>query len=153
RETARRCVAHQGLVYLHVAITFFIPPRSASLLLSVPTFGAGVVSLQHEGPRSESSNNAHEPTNGRSTHYGGGHLIRVFRDIGHIFSSPYPFIGGSFLSRFAQSQGLVTLRQTFVRRSHARGLMLIPRTIQSTEQRPACLEGSFLAEANPTVAA
>jgi len=28
----------------------------------------------HEGPRSESSNNAHEPTSGRSTHYGSGHL-------------------------------------------------------------------------------
>src|SRR5262249_20617908 len=41
----------------------------------------------HEGPRSESSNNAHEPTSGRSTHYGSGHLIRVFRDIEHIFSS------------------------------------------------------------------
>jgi len=49
----------------------------------------------HEGPRNESSNKAHEPTSGRSTHYGVGHLIRVFRDIGHIFSSPYPFIGGS----------------------------------------------------------
>src|SRR5262245_50326060 len=49
----------------------------------------------HEGPRNESSNKAHEPTSGRSTHYGSGHLIRVFCDIEHIFSSPYPFIGGS----------------------------------------------------------
>ena len=44
--------------------------------------------------------------------------------------------GLALLSRFAQSQGLVTLRQTFVRRSHARGFMLIARTIQSTGQRP-----------------
>ena len=44
-----------------------------------------------EGPRNESSNRAHESTSGRSTHYASGHLIRVCRDIGHIFSSPYPF--------------------------------------------------------------
>src|SRR5215475_10497938 len=48
-----------------------------------------------EGPRNESNNNAHKPTSGRSTHYGSEHLIRVFRDIGHIFSSLRPFIGGS----------------------------------------------------------
>ena len=46
--------------------------------------------LAHEGPRNESNNNAHEPTSVRSTRYGSGHLIRVFRDIGHIFSSLYP---------------------------------------------------------------
>jgi hypothetical protein len=44
-----------------------------------------------EGPRNESSNRARESTSGRSTHYASGHLIRVFRGIGHIFSSPYPF--------------------------------------------------------------
>src|SRR5262245_19810078 len=44
-----------------------------------------------EGPRNESSNRAHGSTSGRSTHYASGHLIRVFRGIGHIFSSPYPF--------------------------------------------------------------
>jgi hypothetical protein len=44
-----------------------------------------------EGPRNASNNKAHEPTSGRSTHYASGHLIRVFRGIGHIFSSPYPF--------------------------------------------------------------
>jgi len=70
----------------------------------------------HEGPRNESNNKAHEPTNGRSTHYGSGHLIRVFRDIVHIFSSLYPPV--LFLSRFAPVPGLVILRQTFARRSH-----------------------------------
>jgi hypothetical protein len=40
----------------------------------------------HEGPRNKSSNNAHEPTNARSTCYGNGYLIRVFRYTGHIFS-------------------------------------------------------------------
>ena len=44
-----------------------------------------------DGPRNESNNRAHEPTSGRSTHYASGHLIRVFRGTGHIFSSPYPF--------------------------------------------------------------
>src|SRR6516165_12703671 len=73
----------------------------------------------HKGPRNESNNKAHEPTSGRSTHYGSGHLIRVFRDIGHIFSSLYPSLAVLFLSRFAPSQGLVALRQTFVRRCHA----------------------------------
>src|SRR5262245_27225138 len=53
------------------------------------------ISPAREEPRSESNNKAHEPTSGRSTHYGSGHLIRVFHDIGHIFSSLYPFIGGS----------------------------------------------------------
>jgi hypothetical protein len=48
-----------------------------------------------KGPRNESNNKAHEPTIVRSTHYGSAYLIRVFHDIGHIFSSPYPFIGGS----------------------------------------------------------
>src|SRR5215510_2980694 len=64
------------------------------------------VAPAHEGPRNEPSNKAHEPTSGRSTHYGSGHLIRVFRDIGHIFSSPYPFIGGSV------SQSLCPVRGT-----------------------------------------
>src|SRR5215813_13380904 len=61
----------------------------------------------HKGPRNESNNKAHEPTSGRSTRYGSGHLIRVFRDIGHIFSSLYPSLAVLFLSRFAPSQGLV----------------------------------------------
>src|SRR5215467_15335019 len=67
----------------------------------------------HEGPRNESNNKPHEPTSGRSTRYGSGHLIRVFRDIGHIFSSLYPSLAVLLLSRLAPSQGLVALRQTF----------------------------------------
>jgi len=67
----------------------------------------------HEGPRNESNNKAHEPTSDRSTHCGSGHLIRVFRDIGHIFSLLYPSLA-AFLSRFAPSSGLVALRQRFV---------------------------------------
>src|SRR5215510_12718968 len=59
----------------------------------------------HEGPRNESNNKAHEPTSGRSTRYGSGHLIRVFRDIGHIFSSLYPSLAVLFLSRFASVSG------------------------------------------------
>src|SRR6516165_9801422 len=72
----------------------------------------------HEGPRSESNNNAHEPTSGRSTHYGSGHLIRVFRDSGHIFSSLYSSLAVPLLSRFAPSRRLVAFRQTFVHRCH-----------------------------------
>jgi len=48
-------------------------------------FGVGVAPA-HEEPRSGSNNSAHEPTSGRSTNYGSGHLIRVFRDIERIFS-------------------------------------------------------------------
>jgi hypothetical protein len=48
-------------------------------------FGVGVAPA-HEEPRSGSNNSAHESTSGRSTPYGSGHLIRVFRDIGRIFS-------------------------------------------------------------------
>jgi hypothetical protein len=69
-----------------------------------------------EGPRNESSNRAHDSTSGRSTHYASGYLIRVFRGIGHIFSSLYPFRWQVlFLSRFGRRPGFVTLRQTFVR--------------------------------------
>ena len=48
-------------------------------------FGVGVAPA-HEEPRSGSNNSAHESTSGHSTNYGSGHLIRVFRDIGRIFS-------------------------------------------------------------------
>src|SRR5262249_18109192 len=61
----------------------------------------------HKGPRNESNNKAHEPTSGRSTRYGSGHLIRVFRDIGHIFSSLYPSLAVLFLSRFAPHTDLL----------------------------------------------
>ena len=36
--------------------------------------------------RNASNKSEHEPTSDRSTNYGNGHLIRVFRDIGRIFS-------------------------------------------------------------------
>src|SRR5215831_4041109 len=61
----------------------------------------------HKGPRNESNNKAHEPTSGRSTRYGSGHLIRVFHDIGHIFSSLYPSLAVLFLSRFAPHRDLL----------------------------------------------
>ena len=34
----------------------------------------------HEGPRNESNNKAHEPTTGRSTRYGSGHLISTLAE-------------------------------------------------------------------------
>src|SRR5215469_7955857 len=65
----------------------------------------------HKGPRNESNNKAHEPTSGRSTRYGSGHLIPVFRDIGHIFSSVYPSLAVLFLSRCSLDKHLfVTVR-------------------------------------------
>src|SRR5262245_47851320 len=39
-----------------------------------------------KAPRNGSKKSAREATSGRSTNYGSGHLIRVFRDIGRIFS-------------------------------------------------------------------
>ena len=71
-------------------------------------------------PRNESNNKPYEPTSDRSTHCGSGHLIQVFRDIGHIFSLLHPSLA-LFLSRFAAAQGFVALRQTFVRRCHGVG--------------------------------
>jgi hypothetical protein len=44
------------------------------------------VAPAHEEPRSGLNNSEHESTSGRSTNHGSGHLIRVFRDIGRIFS-------------------------------------------------------------------
>src|SRR5262245_62256323 len=95
--------------------------RTAARYECVPlTFDAGRrIGPAHEAPRNESNNNAHEPTSGRSIHYGSGRLIRVFRDIGHILSSLYPSLAVLFLSRFAPRVGLVALGQTFVRRCHA----------------------------------
>jgi hypothetical protein len=40
----------------------------------------------HDEPHSGPNNSEREPTSGRSTKYGSGHLIRVFRDIGRISS-------------------------------------------------------------------
>src|SRR5262245_9657627 len=74
----------------------------------------------HEGPRNESNNKAHEPTSGRSTHYGSGHLNRVFRDIGHIFSSLYPSLAVLFLSRLSPVRDLfLCAKHLFVAAMHA----------------------------------
>jgi hypothetical protein len=51
-------------------------------------FGVRVAPARDE-PRTGSNNSEHEATSGRSTNYGSGHLIRVFRDIGRIFSLPF----------------------------------------------------------------
>jgi hypothetical protein len=51
----------------------------------VVTFGVRVAPARDE-PRSGSNNSERGPTSGRSTNYASGHLIRVFRDIGRIFS-------------------------------------------------------------------
>src|SRR5262245_3816085 len=70
-------------------------------------FGVGVAPA-HEEPRSGSNNSAHESKSGRSTSYGSGHLIRVFRDIGRIFSLlfllSHPSPVGHPLRRMVQSQ-------------------------------------------------
>jgi len=51
-------------------------------------FGVRVAPARDE-PRTGSNNSERESTSGRSTNYGSGHLIRVFRDIGRIFSLPF----------------------------------------------------------------
>src|SRR3954470_9283336 len=43
--------------------------------------------------RNASNKNEHEPTSDRFTNYANGHLIRVFRDIGRIFSCLLPLPG------------------------------------------------------------
>jgi hypothetical protein len=62
-----------------VSIAALVPPCACPWSRIAPT---------HEGPRNALNISAREPTSGRSTHYESGHLIRVFRDTGHIFSSP-----------------------------------------------------------------
>jgi hypothetical protein len=44
------------------------------------------VAPAHDEPRRGPNNSERESTSGRSTDYGSGHLIRVFRDIGRMFS-------------------------------------------------------------------
>jgi hypothetical protein len=51
-------------------------------------FGVRVAPARDE-PRTGSNNSERESTSGRSTNYGSGHLIRVFREIGRIFSLPF----------------------------------------------------------------
>src|SRR6516162_3512828 len=98
--TALRQPASDRRSWLHRACNFrrqcriFLfgaAPHHSALLTTarercVPAmFGVGVAPA-HEEPRSGLNNSAHESTSGRSTNYGSGHLIRVFRDIGRIFS-------------------------------------------------------------------
>jgi hypothetical protein len=52
-------------------------------------FGVHVVPA-HEEPRKGSNKSEHESTSDHSTNCGSGHLIRVFRDIGRIFSLLLP---------------------------------------------------------------
>ena len=47
------------------------------------------VAPAHDEPRKGSNKSERGSTSGRSTNYGSGHLIRVFRDIGRIFSLPF----------------------------------------------------------------
>jgi hypothetical protein len=68
--------------FLWTAVRYDVPPT---------IWRGRCVAQAYEGLRNESNNKAHEPTSGRSTNYGSGHLIRAVRDIGHIFSSLCPF--------------------------------------------------------------
>src|SRR5262249_8879566 len=66
--------------------SLFRPADYCERGMCVPAmFGVGVAP-PHEEPRSGSSSSARESTSGRSTNYGRGHLIRVFRGIGRIVS-------------------------------------------------------------------
>src|SRR5262245_19996428 len=99
------------------------------------TLGASVVSLELMKGLTMRRTIAHmNPTSGRSTPYGSGHLVRVFRDIGRIVSSLARFIEVLFLSRFDPVQGFVTSRQTFVRRCH-RGIVPCPGLIDAPARR------------------
>src|SRR5262249_3591479 len=53
--------------------------------------------------------------------YGSGRLIRVFRDIGHIFSSLYPSLAVLFFCCFSPPVGLFAFGQTIFRRCHSAG--------------------------------
>ena len=52
----------------------------------VPAISDVRVAPAHGQPRSRSNNSERGSTSGRSTNYGSGHLILIFRDIGRIFS-------------------------------------------------------------------
>jgi len=70
-------------------------------------FGVGVAPAREE-PRSGSSSSGHESTSSRSTNYGSGHPIRVFRGIGRIvsllFLLSHPSPIGHLLRRVVQSR-------------------------------------------------
>ena len=75
-------------LWLHRSVSFS-PGDWCEIGRCVPAiFGVRVAPARDE-PRTGSNNSERESTSGRSTNYGSGHLIRVFRDIGRIFSLPF----------------------------------------------------------------
>ena len=98
----------------------------------VPAIFGVRVAPAHDEPRSGSNNSERESTSGRSTDCGSGHLIRVFRDIGRIFSLlfllSHPSPVGHPLKRRVQKQkteygfveGKKRFQLCFVRNSRGR---------------------------------
>jgi hypothetical protein len=74
----------------------------------VPAILGVRVAPARDEPRTGSNNSERESTSGRSTNYGSGHLIRVFRDIGRIFSLPFLLAHPSPIGAPAESEGSKT---------------------------------------------
>jgi hypothetical protein len=78
--------AHSNRAFGYIVSVSFSSGDCCEVGRCVPAiFGVRVAPARDE-PRTGSSNSERESTTGRSTNYGSGHLIRVFRDIGRIFS-------------------------------------------------------------------
>jgi hypothetical protein len=104
------------------------------------------VAPAHDKPHSGQNNSERESTSGRSTDYGSGHLIRVFRDIGRTFSllfllsHPLP-IGHQLRGRVQNgTRNMVSSKAkmvSFVFRGELRNTGNRAATRALTEQKPA----------------
>jgi hypothetical protein len=75
----------QPRLWLHLLVSFSSADCCERRRCVPAIFGVRVAPARDE-TRSGSNNSERGPTSGRSTNYGSGHLVRVFRDIGRIFS-------------------------------------------------------------------
>jgi hypothetical protein len=94
-------------LWLHRSVSFS-PGDWCEIGSCVPAILGVRVAPARVEPRTGSNNSERESTSGRSTNYGSGHLIRVFRDIGRIFSSPFLLAHPSPIGVPAEREGSKT---------------------------------------------
>jgi len=106
-------------------------------LLRPAMFGVRVAPA-HEEPRSGLNNSEHESTSGRSTNYESGRLIRVFRDIGRIFSLLFLLSHPSPIGAPAEKEGSKAEDGIWFRRRQKRFQLCFVRNSSRWASRAAC---------------
>jgi hypothetical protein len=96
------------------------------------------VAPAHDEPRSGSNNSERESTSGRSTNYGSGHLIRVFRDIGRIFSLLFLLSHPSPVWSSAERKGSKAQAGIWFRRRQKRFQLCFVRNFTAVDEPAVC---------------